>query len=90
MVAAIEGLAKLTCGLGDEVPSYNTIDNWVRKCGLDEIKHTPEALKDLDYAVVIDECMMIGSEKLFPVLAVPAEYQGHPLQLNDVKVVGAT
>lgn len=72
----------------DEVPSYNTVDNWVRKCGLDEIRHAPEALKDLDYAVVIDECMMIGSEKLLPVLAVPAEHQGHPLQPNDVKVVG--
>ena len=60
----------------------------MRKCGLDEIKHTPEALKDTDYAVVIDECMMVGSEKLLPVLAVPAEHQGHPLRLNDVKVVG--
>ncbi len=60
----------------------------MRKCGLDEIRHTPEALKDIDYAVVIDECMMIGSEKLLPVLAVPAEHQGHPLQLNDVKVIG--
>ncbi len=88
VVAAIEGLAKLTYGLVDEVPSYNTIDNWVRKCGLDEIRHTPETLKDLDYAVVIDECMMIGSEKLLPVLAVPAKHQGHPLQLSDVKVVG--
>ena len=88
VVAAIEGLAKLTYGLVDEVPSYNTIDNWVRKCGLDEIKHAPETLRNLDYAVIIDECMMIGSEKLLPVLAVPAEHQGHPLQLNDVKVVG--
>ena len=88
VVTAIEGLAKLTYGLVDEVPSYNTVDNWVRKCGLDEIRHTPEALGDLDYAVIIDECMMIGSEKLLPVLAVPAEHQGHPLQLNDVKVIG--
>ena len=31
--------------------------------------------------------MMIGSEKLLPVLAVPAEHHGHPLQLSDVKVV---
>lgn len=60
----------------------------MRKCGLDEIRHAPAALKDLDYALIIDECMMIGSEKLLPVLAVPAEHQGHPLQLNDVKVVG--
>ncbi|MBQ9665982.1 MAG: hypothetical protein IJV33_05895 [Bacteroidaceae bacterium] len=32
--------------------------------------------------------MMIGSEKLLPVLAVPAEHQGRPLQPGDVKVVG--
>lgn len=57
------------------------------KCGLDDINHTPQAFKDEDYAAVTDECMMIGSEKLLPVLAVPAEHQGRPLQLNDVKVV---
>lgn len=87
IVKALERLAVLTYGLVDNIPSYNTIDNWVRKCGLDEIKHTPEALKDIDYAVMIDECMMIGSQKLLPVLAVPAEHQGHPLQLEDVKVL---
>jgi hypothetical protein len=70
------------------VPSHNSIDNWVRKCGLDEIKHTPEALENLDYANIVDECMMIGSEKLLPVLAVPSEHQGRPQQPSDVKVVG--
>ena len=50
--------------------------------------HAPEALKDMSYAAVIDECMMIGSEKLLPVLAIPAEHQGHPVQLSDVKVIG--
>ena len=68
IVKAIERLADLTFGLVDNVPSYNTIDYWTRKCGLDELKHTPEALKDIDYAVIIDECMMIGSEKLLPYL----------------------
>lgn len=70
------------------MPSANTIDNWTRKCGLDDVKHTPEALEDKEYAVVIDECMMIGSEKLLPVLAVPTEHQGQPIQPNDVKVIG--
>lgn len=78
----------MTFGLIDHVPSYNTIDNWVRKCGLDEIKHTPDVLKDIDYAAILDECMMIGSEKLLPVLAVPAEHQGRPLRPEDVKVIG--
>lgn len=68
IVKAIERLADLTFGLVDNVPSYNTIDYWTRKCGLDELKHTPEALKDIDYAVIIDECMMIGSENYSPYL----------------------
>lgn len=42
----------------------------------------------MDYAVIIDECMMIGNEKLLPVLAVPAGHQGHPIQPADVKFVG--
>lgn len=88
IVTAIERLADLTIGLVDNVPSYNTIDNWTRKCGLDELKHAPESLKEMDYAVIIDECMMIGNEKLLPVLAVPAGHQGHPIQPADVKFVG--
>jgi len=31
--------------------------------------------------------MMIGSEKLLPVLAIPSEHQGRPIQLDDVKVI---
>ena len=88
IVTAIKKLEELTEGLVDKVPSYNTIDYWTRKCGLDEMIHAPEALKDMSYAAVIDECMMIGSEKLLPVLAIPAEHQGHPVQLGDVKVIG--
>lgn len=72
----------------DKIPSYNTIDNWVRKCGLDHINQTPKELKDVDYAVVIDECMMIGSQKLLPIISVPAKHQGRPIQLDDVKVIG--
>ena len=32
--------------------------------------------------------MMIGSEKLLPVLAVPAGHKGAPIQMEDVKVIG--
>lgn len=31
---------------------------------------------------------MIGSEKLLPIIAVPAEHQGQPIQPNDVKIIG--
>ena len=60
----------------------------MRKCGLDEINQTPKALNDNNYAMIIDECMMIGSQKLLTLISVPAEHQGRPLQLDDAKVVG--
>ena len=72
----------------DSITSYNTIDNWVRKCGLDEINQTPKALNDNNYAMIIDECMMIGSQKLLTMISVPAEHQGRPLQLDDARGVG--
>ena len=60
----------------------------MRKCGLDEINQTPKALNDNNYAMIIDECMMIGSQKLLTMISVPAEHQGRPLQLDDARVVG--
>lgn len=87
IVKVIERLAEFTVGLVDNIPSYNTIEDWTRKCGLDELRHTPDALKDIDYAVIFDEHMLTGSEKLIPVLALPAEHQGHPLRPEDVKVI---
>lgn len=78
IVKILEILAKFTFGLVDKLPSYNTIDNWVRKCGLDEINQTPKALNDNNYAMIIDECMMIGSQKLLTLISVPAEHQGRP------------
>lgn len=88
IVRTIEILAELTHDLVDKVPTYNTIDYWVRKCGLDELKHASENLKDKDCAAIIDECMMIGSQKLLAVLAVPAKHKGRPVRLEDVKVAG--
>lgn len=60
----------------------------MRKCGLDEINQTPKALNDNNYAMIIDECMMIGSQKLLTMISVPAEHQGRPLQLDDARGVG--
>ena len=75
-------------GLVDHVPTRNTIDNWVRKCGLDELNCTPDDLENVDYAILSDECMMIGSQKLLPVVAIPANHQGRPVKPEDVSVIG--
>lgn len=42
----------------------------------------------MKYALVIDESITIGSQKLLLVLAIPSEHKRHALTHKDVKVVG--
>ena len=70
-----------------KVPGYNTIEDWVKKFGLDAYKLSGESFEGKDYADVIDESMMIGSEKLLVTLGVPAAHQGHPLCHSDVSIL---
>jgi hypothetical protein len=74
-------------GILGEVPSYNTIGNWVKKYGLDVYNLSGKSLKGQDYAEVIDGSMMIGSEKLLLTPAVPSAHQGRPLCHSDVSVL---
>lgn len=74
-------------GILGKIPNRNTIENWVKKCGLD-INNTPKnSLKSKDYAMIVDESMMIGSEKLLLTLGVPAEHKGAPLTHQDVSIL---
>lgn len=74
-------------GLLGKIPSYNTIEDWVKKCGLDVYEKAGETLHNVDYAQIIDESMMIGSEKLLLTLGVPAAHQGRPLNYSDINVL---
>ena len=70
------------------IPCYNTIENWVKKCGLHVYETSPKSLYNTEYAQIVDESMMIGSEKLLLTLGIPAEHQGHPLRRTDVNILG--
>ncbi len=74
-------------GLLGAIPCHNTIENWVKKCGLKVYETAGESLQDIDYAYVVDESMMIGSEKLLLTIGVPAEHQGRPLNCADVNML---
>jgi hypothetical protein len=74
-------------GLLGTIPCYNTIENWVKKCGLKVYETAAESLQDVEYAQIIDESMMIGSEKLLLTLGVPAEHKGRPLNCGDVSIL---
>jgi len=76
-------------GLGIErIPCANTIENWVKKTGYSLYHQTPEELSEKEYATIMDESMMLGSEKMILSLAVEAEKSNHQaLQHKDVKVL---
>lgn len=70
-----------------KTPCHNTIENWVKKCGLAVYETAGVSLQGTDYAQIVDESMMIGSEKLLLSLGVPAAHQERPLNCNDVHIL---
>lgn len=70
-----------------EIPCHNTIENWVKKCGLDSYQSSGKQLNGSKYAQIVDESMMIGSEKLLLTLGIPAKHTGKPLTPGDVKIL---
>ena len=75
-------------GILGQIPSRNTIENWIKKCGLD-IYNTPEkSLNVEEYAMIVDESMMMGSEKLLFTLGIPAKHTGDiALSRKDVSIL---
>lgn len=72
--------------LGD-IPCHNTIDNWVKKCGLDVYNNVDTTILNKPYAQIVDESMMVGSNKLLLTLGVSADHMGRPLKHEDVSVL---
>lgn len=59
----------------------------MKKCGLQVYQESGDSLKGHKYAQIVDESMLIGSEKLLLTLGVPAEHKGRPLNCNDVNIL---
>jgi len=87
VVKILEVVNETFDGLLDKIPSHNTIENWVKKCGLKVYEDAGKPLKNCDYAEIVDESMMIGSEKLLLTIGVPAKHQGRPLVCTDVSML---
>lgn len=69
------------------VPAYTTIGYWAKELGLSVYKEACGLFKDKRYALIVDESMMIGSEKLLLTLAVDADHKGHAITEKDIVVV---
>lgn len=86
-VHIMEVLNEILDDILGKLPSYTTLLNWVKKCGLEVYESAGDSLQDVDYAQIVDESMMIGSEKMLLTLAVPAAHQGRPLDCTDATVL---
>lgn len=75
-------------GLLGTIPCYNSIENWVKKCGLKVYETASEELHGTQYAQIVDESMMMGSEKLLLTIGIPADHQGRPLNCSDANILG--
>ena len=62
---------RLGWGLSD-IPSMGSIKNWVEKSGYSVYKESGVKYRNDDYAIITDESMMMGSEKLLLTLGVKA------------------
>lgn len=71
-----------------KVPCFNSIKNWILKCGLNTYNNVSKNLSGENYAVVIDESMMIGSCKSLLTLAIPAKHHGKPISHADTMIIG--
>lgn len=81
-------LNDILCLSMESIPAPNSIKNWVLKAGYSIYNETPNKLKDSKYALIVDESMMIGSEKLLLTLAVEsAKTEGLTMSLNDTDII---
>jgi hypothetical protein len=74
--------------LMEDIPSPNSIANWVQKSGSFVYESTNGDNFAGSYAVIVDESMMVGSEKLLVTLGVEAEkLDSNSLTEGDVRVL---
>lgn len=69
------------------VPSHTVILDWMKKCGLAELKKSPKTIKD-SYSLIIDHSINMGNQQLFLELLVPEALSGRPLTRTDVQIAG--
>ncbi|MCD7976198.1 MAG: hypothetical protein LUG51_03220 [Tannerellaceae bacterium] len=70
------------------LPCANTISGWVQKSGYKIYKTPVKGSHEANYALILDESMMVGSERLLLTLKTPAQALQHrPLSWQDVQVV---
>ena len=73
---------------GVDIPCKSSVENWVQKLGYSEYTRSGKDLYRGDYAVIIDESMVIGQQRMMVVLGVDAvKTEDKALCLGTVRVL---
>jgi len=87
-VVVILKILKTALGWDITIPSYKSVKNWVIKSGYAVYHEPDEEITKEDYTTIVDDSMMVGSQRLLLILGSKSEHQGKPLSHNDVSVLG--
>jgi hypothetical protein len=80
---------RLSAGLDiGEVPCKSSIENWVQKCGHYLYEHPDLSVYRSGYALIIDECLVVGQERMLVILGIGANKEGETaLNLSCAQVL---
>ena len=72
-----------------EIPCFNSLLNWLEKSGYSIYDSLQERFSETDYASIIDESIMLGSERMIINMGVEAtKTTKTALNYNDIEIIG--
>jgi len=88
-VKIIELLNKKLAWELEEIPCYNSIENWVKKGGYHTYQESGLKNTKADYSCIVDESILLGKEKMILSLGIKARKDSSTaLSYNDTEVIG--
>jgi regulator of replication initiation timing len=80
---------RLSAGLDiGEVPCKSSIENWLKKCGHYLYEHPDLPVYNSGYALIIDECLVVGQERMLVILGICANKEDKTaLSLSGAQVL---
>ena len=71
-----------------DIPCKSSIENWVQKCGHYIYEHPDVSKYKEGYGLIIDECMVIGQERMFAILGVKTNKEGsQAINLSETEIL---
>lgn len=74
-------------GAMGDIPCAQSVEDWLLKAGIVEYLDSCKKFVGKEYAIIVDESITVGSQKLLLILAAPARHEGRALKHEDIDVL---